>query len=88
MALFVMADLHLSLSVDKPMDIFGGWQDYVQKIEYNWQNKVKSEDTVVIPGDISWAMSLEESVKDFEFLDRNILDGLDFFRALEDDFAL
>lgn len=70
MALFVMADLHLSLSVDKPMDIFGGWQDYVQKIEYNWQNKVKPEDTVVIPGDISWAMSLEESVKDFEFLDR------------------
>ena len=39
MSLFVMADLHLSLSVNKPMDIFGGWKDYMQKIEENWQKK-------------------------------------------------
>ena len=68
MSLFVMADLHLSLSVDKPMDIFGGWKDYVRKIEYNWQKKVKSEDTVVIPGDLSWAMGLEQSKADMEFI--------------------
>lgn len=70
LSLFVIADLHLSLSVNKPMDIFGGWKDYVQKIEDNWQKKIKPEDTVVIPGDISWAMGLEQSVKDFEFLNR------------------
>lgn len=70
MSLFVIADLHLSLSVDKPMDIFGGWDDYVNKIEYNWQRKIKPEDTVVIPGDVSWAMSLEQSVKDFEFINK------------------
>lgn len=73
MSLFVIADLHLSLSVDKPMDIFGGWEDYVSRLEYNWQKKVKPDDTVVIPGDISWAMGLEQSYKDFEFI--NNLNG-------------
>lgn len=73
MSLFVMADLHLSLSADKPMDVFGGWKDYMQKIEENWQKKIKPEDTVVIPGDISWAMSLEQSRKDMEFI--NNLNG-------------
>lgn len=73
MALFVMADLHLSLSVDKPMDIFGGWKDYVNKIEYNWQNKIMPDDTIVIPGDISWAMGLEKSYEDFKFI--NNLNG-------------
>ena len=53
-SLFAIADLHLSLGTDKPMDIFGGWSDYVTKLETNWQNKVRPEDTVVIPGDISW----------------------------------
>lgn len=70
MSLFVMADLHLSLSADKPMDIFGGWKDYIQKIEENWQKKIKPDDTVVIPGDISWSMGLEQSYKDMEFLDK------------------
>ena len=68
MSLFAIADLHLSLGTDKPMDIFGGWSDYVTKLETNWQNKVRPEDTVVIPGDISWGMSLEQSIKDFEFI--------------------
>jgi len=69
LALFVIADLHLSLSVDKPMDIFGGWDDYMSKIEYNWKNLVKDKDTVVIPGDISWGMNFIDSLKDFQFLD-------------------
>ena len=68
MSIFVIGDTHLSFSTDKPMDIFGGWQDYVKRLEKNWRAVVTEEDTVVIPGDISWAMSLEGAEKDFAFL--------------------
>lgn len=68
MSLFAIADTHLSLSTDKPMDIFGGWQDYMQRLEKNWKALVSDEDTVVIAGDISWAMSLEGALEDFKFL--------------------
>lgn len=68
MALFVIADTHLSLSADKPMDIFSGWDNYMERLEKNWRALVSEEDTVVIPGDVSWAMSLENCYKDFEFL--------------------
>lgn len=68
MSLFAIADLHLSFGKDKPMDIFTGWNDYVQRIEKNWKMIVKQSDTVVIPGDISWAMKLEETKEDFEFI--------------------
>lgn len=70
MSLFVIGDLHLSLSADKPMDIFSGWNDYMSRLENNWQCLVSPDDTVVIPGDISWAMDLESAVKDFKFIDR------------------
>ena len=70
MSLYVIADLHLSFGTDKPMDIFGGWKGYVEKIEKNWTKRVDSGDTVVIPGDISWGMDFEESRPDFEFLDK------------------
>ena len=50
------------------MDVFGGWQDYVSRLEKNWRAVVTDADTVVIPGDISWAMSLPEAEKDFAFL--------------------
>ena len=50
------------------MDIFGGWQDYVVRLESNWKSLITDEDTVVIPGDISWAMSLEGAAKDFRFI--------------------
>ena len=50
------------------MDIFGGWQDYTQRLEANWRSLISDEDTVVIPGDISWAMSLEGAEKDFRFI--------------------
>lgn len=70
MALFAIADLHLSIGCDKPMDVFGGsWNNYVQKLEEYWSYLVRPEDTVVIPGDISWAMSLEQAVADFRFLE-------------------
>ncbi|HBN82098.1 MAG TPA: serine/threonine protein phosphatase, partial [Ruminococcaceae bacterium] len=68
MSLFAIADLHLSLGSDKPMDIFEGWHDYVTRLEKNWRGAVRDEDTVVIAGDISWAMKLEETKKDFSFL--------------------
>ncbi|MCR5815478.1 MAG: metallophosphoesterase [Ruminococcus sp.] len=70
MSLFVIADLHLSLGVDKPMDIFGGWDNYVSRLEENWQRLVSPDDTVVIPGDISWGMNLEQSRADFEFINK------------------
>lgn len=68
MALFVIADLHLSLGTDKPMDVFQGWQDHVQRLEANWHATVSPDDTVVIAGDISWAMKLEDCQKDFAFI--------------------
>ena len=67
MAIFVIGDLHLSFGTDKPMDIFG-WGDHTEKIKKNWIENVKTEDTVIIPGDFSWAMTLEEAIPDFEFL--------------------
>ncbi len=69
MALFAIADLHLSLGEDKPMDVFEGWKGYVPRLEKNWRAAVKPEDTVVVAGDISWAMKLEEAETDFRFLD-------------------
>ncbi len=70
MAVYAISDLHLSLNSDKSMDIFDGWKDYVEKIKKNWENTIKENDTVVIIGDISWAMSLEEAKKDFEFINK------------------
>jgi len=70
MALFVIADLHLSFGSDKPMDVFPGWANYTQKLEENWNRRVRAEDTVVIAGDISWAMKLEETFQDFSFIHR------------------
>lgn len=70
MSIFVIGDTHLSFSSDKPMDVFKGWQDYEKKIEKNWQNLVDENDTVIINGDFSWGMSLEETEKDFEFLNK------------------
>ncbi len=74
MALYAIADLHLSLGTDKPMDIFKGWQDYKERLEKNWRALVNDDDTVVVAGDISWAMKLEECYEDFKFL--NSLPGV------------
>ena len=69
MALFVLGDTHLSLGGAKPMDVFPGWGGYVEKLEANWRKLVKPEDTVVLAGDISWAMRLSDARRDFAFLD-------------------
>lgn len=70
MSLFAISDLHLSLGVDKPMDVFRGWENYVQRLEENWTRLVKPEDTIVIAGDISWGLDISETVEDFRWIDR------------------
>lgn len=70
MAIYALADLHLSFSADKPMDVFGGaWGDYTERIYCNWQSIVSDEDTVIIPGDVSWATYIEDAYEDFKFID-------------------
>ncbi len=70
MALYAISDLHLALSIDKPMDIFGEkWANYMQRLEDNWKDVVRPEDYVIIPGDISWATYLEQAEEDFKFID-------------------
>ena len=69
MSIFTIGDTHLSFGSDKPMDVFPGWQDYVSKLSKNWKNLINSNDTVIIPGDISWALSLENVLPDLKFLD-------------------
>ena len=69
MALWTIGDLHLSHAVDKPMDIFGDrWRDHALKIKNFWLENVGDDDVVVIPGDVSWAISLEEMAEDFCYL--------------------
>ncbi len=71
MSIFAIADLHLSTldSTDKSMEIFGQrWADYIRRIKVNWERLVTENDTVIIPGDISWALTLDEARSDFEFL--------------------
>lgn len=69
MAIYVIADLHLSFNTDKPMDIFGeNWHNHEKKIKQDWLEKVNDNDTVILPGDFSWAMYLDETEKDFEFI--------------------
>lgn len=70
MALYAIGDLHLSLSVKKSMHIFQGWDGYVEKIQKNWTRLVQPEDLVVLPGDLSWGMNLEESLEDFAFIEK------------------
>ena len=64
MALFVIGDLHLSLGADKPMDIFPGWEGYLPRLEANWRKLISPGDTVVLAGDTSWAMNLNDTKAD------------------------
>ncbi len=67
MKIYAISDLHISTNTNKPMDIFGGnWVGYLDKIRLDWQKKVSDDDLVLIGGDISWAMDIDEAKKDLE----------------------
>lgn len=69
MALWAISDLHLSLTSDKPMDVFGeNWIDHEEKIKKNWTENIKKEDTVIIAGDISWSMYMEDGLSDLNWI--------------------
>ncbi len=69
MAIYAIGDLHLSGHSDKPMDIFGDhWIGHENKIKASWLEKVKENDAVLIPGDISWAMTLEKAMIDLGWI--------------------
>ena len=69
MSVYAISDLHLSNSTDKPMEIFGGnWDHYYEKIVADWNSKVSENDIVLIAGDISWAMSIDNAKVDFDVL--------------------
>ena len=71
MALFSISDLHLSFGTDKPMDVFGErWKNYEKKLMENWNNAVSADDVVIVNGDNSWAMYLEDTFKDFDFINK------------------
>lgn len=70
MAIFAISDLHLSFSVNKPMDVFGSrWENYTEILKQNWINTVKEDDLVLMPGDTSWGTYLKDSLEDFKFID-------------------
>lgn len=69
MRIFALSDLHLSFQADKPMDIFGSvWKNHPERIRQSWLESVSSDDIVLVPGDISWSMKLEDTADDFAFL--------------------
>lgn len=69
--IFVIADLHLSFGVDKPMDIFGkAWQNHTERLEENWRRFVDDKDLVIVAGDLSWGLKEHEALPDLEFIDK------------------
>jgi predicted phosphohydrolase len=69
--IFVIADLHLSFGVDKPMDIFGkAWQNHTERLEENWRRYVDDKDLVIVAGDLSWGLKEHEALPDLEFIDK------------------
>lgn len=71
MSLYAISDLHLALGIDKPMDVFGGrWENYMEKLKYNWESTILENDYVIIPGDISWATYLDSAFEDFDYIEK------------------
>ena len=70
MAVYAIADLHLPAR-QKPMDVFGEhWKDHFQRISADWEQRVAPDDLVLLPGDLSWAMHLEEALEDLNSIGR------------------
>ena len=71
MKIFALGDTHLSFNenIDKPMDVFGyGWENHTERLEKAWNEVVGEDDYVLIPGDLSWALKLEEALTDIEWI--------------------
>ena len=69
MALYALSDLHLSFSQDKPMDIFGErWLNHDKKIYKNWIERVNNEDTILLGGDLSWSLKMEDAKEELNFI--------------------
>jgi len=69
MGIYAIADLHLSFSAEKPMDIYGGeWVNHTEKVKTNWEAIISDTDTVVIPGDSSWALRFEDALIDLKWI--------------------
>ncbi len=69
MDIYAISDLHISTNTNKPMDVFGGnWVGYLEKIFADWKEKVKDDDLVLIGGDISWAMNIDDAKLDLALL--------------------
>ena len=72
MKIFSISDLHLSTTTDKPMDVFGGeWNNYEDKIFEDWDKKVSDSDVVLLAGDLSWGMVLDEALPDLDLIARH-----------------
>ncbi len=71
MRIWAIGDLHLSFGVEnKSMDVFGPhWEAHAEKIASHWKNLIHADDLVLIPGDLSWALKLEEAIPDLEWVD-------------------
>ncbi len=69
MSIYAIADLHLSFSSEKPMDIYGGeWVNHTDKVKKNWEAVISGQDTVIIPGDTSWALRFSDALVDLEWI--------------------
>ena len=68
MKFYAISDLHISTDGNKPMDVFGGnWVGYLEKIKADWNARVSDDDAVLVAGDISWAMKIEDAATDLTF---------------------
>ena len=71
MAIYAIGDLHLSFHENKPMDIFGEkWEGHEEKIKNDWLKNVNENDLVLLPGDFSWSMYLENTFEDFSYINK------------------
>lgn len=70
MKIYAIGDLHLSgKPPSKPMEIFGKhWTDHAAKVAANWHQLIRSDDTVIICGDTSWAMDLQDALTDLNWI--------------------
>ena len=78
MSLYAIGDLHFSTAVNKPMDVFGdNWDNHQEKIINNWKEVISDEDTVLVLGDTSWAINMDEAKEDLDII--NNLPGKKIF---------